>query len=265
MLFDWFMRDSTRRNVLTAVAAAGSVALAGCSSDGGGSTESSIVTNIDVVEKEEPYTRLVLAVDLVEEHGIDELALQDPEGSVITDSGVDPAQTRAELSLEQANLAPETYELIAYTGDSVTGRTNWTPDTAVMVESVQTTGPSNDDLLVRLTNQGDISLSVTEATLTEGYPVENETAGVKGIESPTEIGATQTRGITISTEGLEGGLLAPSNESCEDQEEEITAQLSFAERDDLTIRSLLTFSGVYKDRYTSSGCTNVTVSNVREL
>jgi hypothetical protein len=259
------MADTTRRSVLTTVVAAGTVAIAGCSSDSDRTGGSSIVTNVDVVEKEEPYTRLVLAVDLVEDHGIDELALQDSEGSVVTDGGVDPAQTRVELSLAQANLGPDTYEVIGYDDETVVERANWTPDTNVTVESVRTTGPSNDDLLVRITNKGDITLSATDATLIGGYPVEDDTAGVKATDSPTEIGVGQTRGISISTDGMEGGLLAPSTDSCEDQQEEITAQITFAERDDLTIQSVLTFSGVYKDRYTSSGCTNVTVSNVREL
>ena len=256
------MSDITRRSVLTAVVATGTTALAGCSSSGGGSGDSGFVSNVDVVKQDEPYTRLVLAVDLVDDHGIDELALQDTEGSVITAGGVDPAQTRVEMSLAQADLSSDTYEVIGYNGETVVDRSEWTPETDVVVESVRTTGPSNDDLLVRLTNQGDITLSVTGATLTDGYPVEGDTAGTKNIESPTEIGVGQTRGITISTEGMEGGLLAPPNESCDEQEEGITARLTFAEREELTIESVLSFSGVYKDRYTSSGCTNVTVSNV---
>ena len=85
------MADTTRRSVLTTVVAAGTVAIAGCSSDSDRTGGSSIVTNVDVVEKEEPYTRLVLAVDLVEDHGIDELPLQDSEVSVVTDGGVEPA------------------------------------------------------------------------------------------------------------------------------------------------------------------------------
>ena len=255
------MRDVTRRNVLTAVAVGGSVALAGCSSGGGGSTDSSIVTNIDVVEKEEPYTRLVLAVDLVEEHGIDELALQDSEGSVITDGGVDPAQTRAELSLEQANLSPETYELIAYTGDSITGRTEWTPSVDINIEDAEIV--YNHTLSVELDPVGDIPVTATDAYLTEGYVVEGDETG--RINRATEVSPYSNRNV-LSIEGNEGlALLTPPGGECNGSDQELSATIEFENRKSINFEIILSMGDEGDIDPTGESCSGTTVESITKL
>jgi hypothetical protein len=200
-------------------------------------------------------------VDLVDDHGIDELTLQDSEGSVVTDDGVDPAQTRAELSLADINLRPDTYEIIAYAGDSVTGRTEWTPNVDINIAGAEIV--YNHTLSVELDAVGDIPVTATDAYLTGGYMIEDNKAG--RINRTTEISPYSSRNV-ISIEGEEGlALLTPPSGECNGSEQQLEAMIEFEGRDPLNFEAEITVGEEADISPTGESCAGTAVDSITKL
>lgn len=270
------MTKTTRRRLLAGIGGAATVAVAGCSGSPGsggnsadGGSASSVITGTEIVESDEISGRYNLAVDLVEDHGIDQLSLQNPDGTVRNDTSVNAEQTRVELfafgGLDDDYLVPSTYPIIAYDGESVVARQDWSAEADLSVEDVAVPeGRTEIYLDITVRNDGVAATRLTDGYLTNGFPVEESESSQVGVASAR--GGQQqiaplgeTTSIIISHE--DGYLLAPENQSCSDREEQIEATLNFESTESISIQADITLGGDYVDFASDVGCSDLTVTD----
>ncbi|WP_133304659.1 hypothetical protein [Halonotius aquaticus] len=259
------MSDTTRRSVLTTVVAAGTVALAGCSTGGGGSQGSNVITGTEVVEDEQIPDQLNLAVDLVDEHGIDELTLQSPDGDVVADATVDPAQTQAELFIhgQGRSVRDDTYTIVAYSGDSVVDQIEWTPETGIDITG-GSVGNFNEQLIIEVEPTGSIPLTPTAAYLTDGYVVGEEDDRAGEALGLAEIDPYRDNNV-VSITGSSGTLLRPPEGSCDGSDYQLTGAIEFENRNPVTFEVTLTMGGEVDPTPSGDVCSEAAVQNITKL
>lgn len=269
------MTNTTRRRLLAGIGGAAAVAVAGCSGSpggGGNSTDggsaSSVITGTEIVESDRVSDRYNLAVDLIEDHEIDELSLQNPDGGIhAEEEEINPAQTRVELyvSGDTRSLSPEAYELIAYRGDTIAARRDWTPTATATIDEVSVPqGVTATGLTVSLINEGQIDLTITDAHVIDGYPVssrDTETVGEPSTSFETvELPIRETNGVNIVIPEYPNSLLDPPSGSCSGQSEDLTVEIEFEEIEPKVINISARLGGRYETGPTKRGCTNTTVT-----
>ena len=266
---------TTRRKLLTTTAVAGTAALAGCGGGGsgggssGGDGTSNVIIGSEVVRANQdvvgPYN---LAVDLTEDHGLSRLTIQNPDGSVRSETEVNSAQTRVELSIYDAtggaDITDESYEIIGYDGETVVERSQWTPERSVEIVGF----PLDDDRTVRnlnveLENTGNVPVEAVEGYVSAGYPIPEGEDRVGEIVSETTILPAQTNDVSIISGGLDGHLLSPPDGAC-DGTEELTATVVTRGAGEISKAVSLEFGGESRYMYSGDACTDVTVSGMAD-
>jgi hypothetical protein len=272
------MTNTTRRRLLVGIGGAATVTVAGCSGTPGGgevqtgsSTTSSIITGTNIEKDSEIPNRYNLAVNLTENHGIDKLTLQKPDGSVLSEQEINSAQTQANLRAFDVGtgngLSTDTHEIIAYSGDTVVTREKWTPKTRTSIVGANPTGFNQiaTELEIQIQNTGEIPVTAQNAYVTGGYPLKEGEDRIGTSASETTIAPGEQGGIGISVEEYGRSLLSPPSESCDGSTQIMTVAVDMKEVGEITSKITVNLGGRYRDTATGSGCTEIEVENVTSL
>ena len=255
----------SRRKLVAMIGATGATAVAGCSgsststgSNPDNSGSNSVFDGIEAVGID-GEARVDLQVSLVEDHGVDRIALQNAEGSELLSASVSPEETRVDLTIQSDTnepVEPGPHDVIAYDGDTTVETTQWTATREITVEDVQLFGPANRStgFKITLSNTGDLYVTPDDGFVSSGYPLDNnsgESVGQYTVEGLSAIWPDHDN-RTARLSGNSFTSIIADGEQCSGDEMSMVLTLTFEEIKDLNIDVNIAPSGeIVRD-----GCTN---------
>lgn len=229
------MVDISRRQVIiaggsTTVVAAGGVTILGGGDGGdgdGSSGESStdtdagdsssgttVIRGSEVIEGGSETADSSLSVTLTEGEA-DQIALLS-DGNQVASTDVAPAETQTAIPISgvTGTIPPSTDEIVAYNGETVVDRVDWSPTIDLSVTDVEAT----EYLRISLSNNSDIEIAPTRTYVSGGFPTEvHDSDRVAEYEESvvlSPLGDQRTYDIRRTEAAFEKNVLTPPDEEC---------------------------------------------------
>lgn len=187
----------------------------GNAEDGDSSGGTNVIQSSEVVEGGSGSADASLRIQVVES-AADRIVLQaDGEEIPWTDTEVASAESQVTIPISGVDvIPPSTNEIVAYSGETIVDRVEWSPTIDLSVADVE----AAEWLRVSLNNNSDIEIAPTRTYVSGGFPTEvhgsDKVADYEESVVLSPLGDQRTYDIRRKEAAFEKGVLTPPNEEC---------------------------------------------------